>query len=79
MTGQSVPLDLGAAGAEMCHVLHILTAQPNAFDGLRSQLAHATVTMISVPTMKADSGALRCSTVDATSSGVPKRPSGIWL
>lgn len=35
--------------------------------------------MISVPTMNADSGAERCSTVAAISSAVPKRPSGIWL
>ena len=32
--------------------------------------------MISAPTMNADSGALRCSTVDAISSGVPNRPTG---
>jgi len=37
--------------------------------------------MISVPTMKADSGAARCSTVEASSSGVPKRPTGTcaWI
>jgi hypothetical protein len=33
-------------------------------------------TTISLPTMKADSGEARCSTVDATSSERPKRPSG---
>jgi hypothetical protein len=34
---------------------------------------------ISVPTIKADSREARCGTVEASSSALPKRPSGTWF